>query len=173
MCDPVTIGLTATAISTVATVASTATQAAGQQFQAESTAQTHFANAQLLDKQGEARQQKAEFDKETAERDFLRTRGRQKAAAASSGFSTMSFSDIFADSDAEARLEQGAIQFTADHETSQLQYQGDSERSRAGNARIAGGIDTFGTVLKGASRVAASFSGGGGINVGSAYSGFK
>lgn len=139
MCSPL---LAITALSTGLSVVGSIQQANAQ----ASAAKT---NAAILDQQARSQQLKANFDKAQAERNFRRTRGRQTSAAAGSGFSVMSFADIFEDSKLESGLEIKAIQFSADAEIANLTTQANAQRTRAKNARTAGVINAFSGVVGG------------------------
>ncbi len=140
----------------------TAAQVAATAVTAVTTAAAASANAKQLDAQARARQQKAQFDKAQAETTFRRVRGRQLSAAASSGFSTLSFGDIFDDSAMESGLEQRAIQFTADNESAALRTQASAQRLRATSAVVGGAFSAAGDGFSGAARSRS-------VNVGTAF----
>lgn len=131
------------------TLMSTAVSAIGAMQGASAAAADAKANEQLTLQQAEARKQKAEYDTESAERKFRRVEGKQFANAASSGFSTMSFADIFEDSALESETEVAAIQWSADHDVAQLKTQASAHAARGKNAQTGGFLSAAGSIFGG------------------------
>ncbi len=134
MCDPFSFAATISAASAV--------------MKGVGGALSGFANADALEGQAKARQEKAKYDIEQAERKFQRVQGTAINAAASTGIDMRSFYDVLTDNKSEAALEQAAIKWGADRDSANLKFQASAARTNGIFSAIGGALDAAGSFKK-------------------------
>ena len=130
--------------------------AAGSLQAGSAAASAHKSNASAYDFMRTNRLEKAAFDVSQADRKFSRFSGTRDAQIGASGISADSFSDVRADDAGEHALENAATMWSAHNEATMLQFQSDSERVKAKDAKVAGYLNAASSVVKAASGYASS-----------------
>lgn len=136
MCDPFSIAVTSAAVG-----------AGGSIMQGMSAKRTADANAAALRVNADRREMKADFDIERTERQFQTQQGALRARIALSGITQGSFSDLIAADASERAMQVAGIEWSAQNDVDNLNFQASAAENQGRNAMTAGFINAAGSVV--------------------------